>query len=177
MLDMNILQYSFKNLNRCALAVLLVFFVLCPHTVALAGGAVENGKQVTLNYVLQINSEVVESTQNKEPLTFIVGNHSVVPGLEAQMMGMTVGQEKKIIIDAKDAYGPIDEKAFKEVPRSALPPGVELKPGLVVEVDDPQGGTFPGVIWEVGTDSVIINFNHPLAGQTLEFDVKILDIQ
>lgn len=138
---------------------------------------VENGRRVTMDYVLLINSEQVESTRGKEPLTFLVGSQSVIPGLEAQMRGMSVGQEKKIIIDSRDAYGPIDEKAFKQVPLSSMPPGTELKPGLVVEVDDPQGGSFPGVIWEVRADSVIINFNHPLAGQTLEFDVKILEIQ
>lgn len=135
------------------------------------------GKQVSINYVLSINSEPVESTQGKEPLTFVVGSKSVIPGLEKQLMGMAVGQEKKIIIGAEEAYGPVDPNAFKEVPLSAMPQDTELKPGIVVEAEDPQGGSFPGVVWEVKTDSVVLNFNHPLAGQTLEFDVQILDIQ
>lgn len=163
-------------LNRCLISFLLGS-VVCLSASPVFANVVENGKRVTLDYVLSINSEPMESTQGKEPLTFVVGSQSVIPGLEAQLMGMTVGQEKKIIIDAKDAYGPIEEKAFKEVPLSALPPGTELKPGLVVEADDPQGGAFPGVVWEVKTDSVVINFNHPLAGQTLEFDVKVREIQ
>ena len=58
-----------------------------------------------------------------------------------------------------------------------MPQGFEIKPGVVVEVDDPQGGSYPGVVWEVKQDSVVLNFNHPLAGQTLEFDVKILAIE
>ena len=138
---------------------------------------VEQGKRVSIDYALFINSQQVESTQGKEPLSFVVGSKSVLPGLENQLMGMTVGQEKKIIVDATDAYGPVDPNASKEVPKTAMPEGTELKPGVVVEAEDPQGGSFPGVIWEVKTDSVVLNFNHPLAGQTLEFDVKILDIQ
>ena len=58
-----------------------------------------------------------------------------------------------------------------------MPQDAQLKPGLVVEVEDPQGGSFPGVVWEVRDQSVVLNFNHPLAGQTLEFDVKVVDIQ
>ena len=138
---------------------------------------VEQGKQVSLEYVLYINSQKVESTEGKEPLSFVIGSKSVLPGLENQLIGMTVGQQKQIIIDPKDAYGPVDPNAFKEVPKTAMPEGTELKPGVVVEAEDPQGGSFPGVVWEVKTDSVVLNFNHPLAGQTLEFDVKILDIQ
>jgi FKBP-type peptidyl-prolyl cis-trans isomerase SlyD len=144
---------------------------------AFADLIVENGKRVSLDYVLLINSEQVETTQGKEPLVFLVGSKNIIPGLESQLMGMAVGQEKKIIVDAKDAYGEVDPKAYKEVPKTSMPPGTDLKPGLVVEVDDPQGGTFQGVVWEVKPDSVVVNFNHPLAGQTLEFDVRILDIQ
>lgn len=154
-----------------------ILFLSGGYRTVFADLVVEQGKRVTLHYVLSINSEQMESTIGKEPLTFVVGTHSVIPGLEAQLMGMKVGEDKKIIIDAKDAYGPIDNNAFKEVPKSSLPPQTELKPGLLVEADDPKGGTFPGVVWEVKADSVVINFNHPLAGQTLEFDVKILDIQ
>lgn len=160
--------------------ILRTIFFCCFIFAANVAGAdliIEPGKTVSLDYVLLINSEQVESTQGKEPLTFTVGSKGIIPGLESQLMGMIVGQEKKIIVDAKDAYGQVDPNAFKEVPRTSMPPDAELKPGVVVEVDDPQGGSFPGVVWEVKADSVVINFNHPLAGQTLEFDVKVLDIQ
>jgi FKBP-type peptidyl-prolyl cis-trans isomerase 2 len=138
---------------------------------------VEKGRRVKMDYNLLINSQPVESTQGKEPLEFLVGGGNVIVGLENQMMGMKVGDEKKIIVDPKDAYGVVDPGAFKEVPKSSMPPEAQLKPGLVVEVEDPQGGSFPGVVWEVKDQSVILNFNHPLAGQTLEFDVKVVDIQ
>lgn len=165
-----------KPLKYIFFSVFLCFVSVVP---SLAGAdlVVAPGKQVSINYVLLINSEPVESTQGKEPLTFMVGSKSVIPGLENQLMGMAVGQEKKIIISAEEAYGPVDPNAFKEVPRSAMPQDTELKPGVVVEAEDPQGGSFPGVVWEVKADSVVLNFNHPLAGQTLEFDVQVLDIQ
>lgn len=138
---------------------------------------IEKGKKVKMDYVLLINSDQVETTQGKAPLEFTVGNGSVIPGLESQLIGMKIGEQKKVIVDPKDAYGPVDPSAFKEVPKSSMPQDTELKPGLVVEVEDPQGGTFPGVVWEVKDQSVVLNFNHPLAGQTLEFDVRIDDIQ
>jgi len=156
------------------LVVLAVFFCVNANAQALT---VEQGRKVKMDYNLSINSEPLESTRGKEPLEFMVGGGNVIPGLESQMMGMAVGDEKKIIVAAKDAYGEIDPGAFKEVPKSSMPPEAELKPGLVVEVEDPQGGTFPGVVWEVREQSVVLNFNHPLAGQTLEFDVKVVDIQ
>lgn len=156
----------------------VLFFVLISCLVSSADNlAIEKGKKVKMDYVLLINSEQVETTQGKAPLEFTVGSGSIIPGLEAQLMGMKIGDEKKVIVDPKDAYGPVDPAAFKEVPKSSMPQDTELKPGLVVEVEDPQGGTFPGVIWEVKDQSIILNFNHPLAGQTLEFDVKINDIQ
>lgn len=166
-----------KRSGRLYLSLVFAASVLLSGHSAFADLFVASGKRVTLDYVLLINSEQVESTRGKEPLVFLVGSKNIIPGLESQLLGMSVGQEKKIIVDAKDAYGPVDPNAFKEVPHTALPPGTEMKPGLVVEVDDPQGATFQGVVWEVRPESVVVNFNHPLAGQTLEFDVKILDIQ
>lgn len=165
------------NTIRKLFSFLVLCFCVSASSLAGADLVVAPGKQVSISYVLSINSEAVESTQGKEPLTFVVGSKSVIPGLENQLMGMSVGQQKKIIIGADEAYGPVDPNAFKEVPRSAMPQDTELKPGVVVEAEDPQGGSFPGVVWEVKTDSVVLNFNHPLAGQTLEFDVQILDIQ
>ena len=157
---------------------ILVFLIVLTSVHVFADDfVIEKGRKVTMDYNLLINSEPVETTQGKEPLQFVVGGGNIIPGLENQMMGMKVGEERKIIVDPKDAYGVIDPSAFKEVPKTSMPAGVDLKPGLVVEVEDPQGATFPGVIWEIKDQSVVVNFNHPLAGQTLEFDVKVVDIQ
>lgn len=157
-------------------AVLLFVVMLCSASSADAL-VVEKGKKVKMDYVLLINSEQVETTKGKEPLEFTVGSGSIIPGLESQLIGMRIAEGKKIIVDPKDAYGPVDPAAFKEVPKSSMPQDAQIKPGIVVEVEDPQGGTFPGVVWEVKDQSVVLNFNHPLAGQTLEFDVMIVDIQ
>jgi FKBP-type peptidyl-prolyl cis-trans isomerase SlyD len=159
---------------RTILAILTVLACGQVHAQALA---VEKGRRVKIDYNLMINSQPVENTHGKEPLEFMVGGGNVIPGLENQMLGMKVGDEKKIIVAPQEAYGIVDPAAFKEVPKSSMPTDAELKPGLVVEVEDPQGGFFPGVVWEVREESVVINFNHPLAGQTLEFDVRVVDIQ
>ena len=157
----------------------VIFFVAV--TACLSSSAdewvVDKGKRVTMDYVLLINSQPVETTKGKAPLEFTVGGGSIIPGLESQILGMKIGEEKKVIVDAKDAYGPVDPSAFKEVPKSSMPKDAQIQPGVVVEVEDAQGGAFPGIVWEVKDQSVVLNFNHPLAGQTLEFDVRINDIQ
>jgi peptidylprolyl isomerase len=110
-------------------------------------------------------------------LTYIVGNRNIIPGLEAQLNGMRIKEEKSIKVPAKDAYGQVDPKAFKDFPKTALPKNVEPKVGLVLQATAPDGSKFPAVISALKDDKVTLNFNHPLAGKDLTFNVKILNIE
>jgi FKBP-type peptidyl-prolyl cis-trans isomerase 2 len=135
------------------------------------------GKQVTLDYTLTVDNKQLETSVGKDPLTFVVGNRKIIPGLEAQLNGMHINEEKVVNVAAKDAYGEVDPKAFKEFPITSLPKGMEPKVGVVLQATAPDGSRFPATISKLDGDKVELNFNHPLAGKDLTFKVKILRIE
>jgi FKBP-type peptidyl-prolyl cis-trans isomerase SlyD len=161
------------NLRTMTLGVVFLGF---SSMVFAADATVVAGKKVKMDYTLTVNKEQVESSVGKEPLEFVYGDHSLIPGLEKGIEGMKVGEEKTITVDPKDAYGEIDPKAIKEFPITSLPKSPEPKIGMVLQAQAPDGETFPAVISELKGDKVILDFNHPLAGKQLTFKVKILDV-
>jgi len=135
------------------------------------------GKKVTMDYTLIVDNAQVETSVGKAPLSYVVGSRSIIPGLESQMNGMRVNDEKTVTVAPKDGYGEIDPKAFKEFPLTTLPKGLDPKVGMVLQATAPDGSKFPAVISKVDGDKVELNFNHPLAGKTLTFKVKVLKIE
>ncbi len=154
--------------------VVVGMFNLCAYA---DGPVVGVGKKVTLDYTLTVDNKEVETSVGKTPLTYVAGNRNIIPGLESQLNGMRVNEEKVINVAAKDAYGDVDPKAFKEFPKTALPKGLEPKVGMVLAASAPDGSKFPAIISELKGDKVVLNFNHPLAGKALTFKVKILKIE
>jgi FKBP-type peptidyl-prolyl cis-trans isomerase 2 len=139
--------------------------------------AVGPGKKVTLDYTLIVDKSQVETSVGKTPLTYVVGNRDIIPGLETQLNGMRVNEEKVVKVAPKDAYGEVDPKAFKEFPKTSLPKGLVPQVGMVLQATAPDGSKFPAVISAINGDNVRLNFNHPLAGKALTFKVKILKIE
>lgn len=135
------------------------------------------GKKVTLDYTLIVDNKQVESSIGKQPLNYVPGTRMIIPGLESQLNGMHVNEEKVVNVAPKDAYGEVDPKAFKEFPISTLPKGMNPQVGMVLRATAPDGSQFPAVIYKVDGDKVTLNFNHPLAGKSLTFKVKILKIE
>lgn len=137
---------------------------------------IENGSRVSVEYTLSdSNGEVIESNKGKAPLEYTQGQGEIIPGLEKELMGMAVGDEKKINIKPEDAYGPVDPAAFRELPREGIPEE-GLKVGAQLVVRTPDGQSFPVRVHEVKEKTVVLDMNHPLAGKTLSFDVKVLSI-
>jgi FKBP-type peptidyl-prolyl cis-trans isomerase 2 len=137
---------------------------------------VTKGKKVKMDYTLTVDKEEIETSVGKEPLEFIQGDNSLIPGLENGIEGMKVGEEKTLVIPPKDAYGDVDPKAIKEFPKSSMPKNPEPQVGMVLQAESPDGESFPATIAEIKGDKVMVDFNHPLAGKQLTFKVKILDI-
>jgi len=135
------------------------------------------GKKITLDYTLTVDNKEVETSVGKVPLTYLAGNRNIIPGLEAQLNGMHMNEEKVVHVAAKDAYGDVDPKAFKEFPLTSLPKTMTPKVGMILQATAPDGSKFPAVITELKADKVVLNFNHPLAGKSLTFKVKILKIE
>ncbi|VVB82108.1 FKBP-type peptidyl-prolyl cis-trans isomerase [uncultured archaeon] len=141
---------------------------------------ITNGDKVTLDYEGKFeNGEIFDSSKHGDhshPLTFVVGEKQVISGFENAVLGMKVDEEKEFTIAPEDAYGMPDERLFQEIPRQALPQSPEPEAGMALVMQTPQGN-IPVMISEVKKDSVILNLNHPLAGKTLIFKIKILKVE
>jgi FKBP-type peptidyl-prolyl cis-trans isomerase SlyD len=138
---------------------------------------VKDGSVVSLQYSLsEEDGQLIESNKGKDPLKYTHGRQQIVPGLEKELTGMKVGGEKKVKVKPEEAYGPIDSKAFQELPKEQIPPN-GLKVGAILAAQGPEGQTIPLRIHEIKEKTVVVDLNHPMAGKTLLFDVKVLDIQ
>jgi len=139
--------------------------------------AIENGKKVTFHYTLTVDDEVIQSSESQEPMAYTHGSGQIIPGLASQMEGMNEGEEKIILVAAEDAYGKQDPGAFKEVPKSSLPEGLNPEKEMMLQLHTSEGRAIPVRISEVKEDSIVIDLNHPLAGKDLQFDVKVLSVE
>jgi FKBP-type peptidyl-prolyl cis-trans isomerase SlyD len=138
---------------------------------------VKNGSVVSLEYTLSDEKgKVIESNKGKEPLKYTQGQNQIVPGLEKEVAGMKVGGQKNVKVKPEDGYGTVNPKAFQEVPKDKIPPD-GLKVGSTLTAKSTEGQTMQVRVHEIKENTVVLDLNHPLAGKTLLFDVKVLDIQ
>lgn len=138
---------------------------------------VSDGKTVSMEYTLTLeNKEVLDTNVGGEPLTFTQGSHEIIPGLETALTGMKAGESKQVTVTPEQAYGEVNPKALQEVPIDQIPPDAR-KVGVQLQGKDGQGRMVHPKVAEVKEQVVVLDFNHPLAGKTLYFDVKILDVQ
>ncbi|RLF26033.1 MAG: peptidylprolyl isomerase [Thermoplasmata archaeon] len=135
---------------------------------------IEKGKAVLFDYVLTVDDEEVDSSKGREPHRYVHGEGNIVRGLERQLHGLKEGDKKTIVVSPEEGYGVVDPEAFREIPKSQLSPGMELHVGTVLKARTQDGGSMPVVIHEVKEETVIVNFNHPLAGKELHFDITVV---
>ena len=141
------------------------------------GEAIREGSLVSIEYTLTDETgQVIDSSAGKEPLTYIQGAGQIVRGLEQQLGGLKVGDRKKVQLKPEEGYGLLDPKAFQEIPKEKIPPDAQ-KVGAMLMTKSPQGQAIPMRVHEVKDKTVIVDLNHPLAGKTLIFDVKVADIK
>lgn len=136
--------------------------------------SVTEGKKVTFNYTLRVDGEQVETSVGKEPLSVVLGEGQLIPGLERDLVGMKAGEKKTVTIAPADAYGEVDDQAVRDVAKTSFPEDFAGQAGMVVEFQTPDGYTVIGTIKETKEDGYLVDFNHPLAGKTLEFDVEMV---
>lgn len=132
---------------------------------------------VSLDYVLRVNGEEVDSSNEGEPIDFLQGYGNIIPGLEKELYGMAVGDSKSVQVAARDGYGESDPEAIIEVPRSEFPEDVPLKPGLELQMQNVDGDMLNAVVVDISDETVRLDFNHPLAGQELHFDVTVISLR
>lgn len=138
--------------------------------------SLEPNKVVQIEYTLKDKEgNVLDSTQEKGPFSFISGNNQIIPKLEEKIGEMLIGTEKKVELEPKEAYGEYQNQAVQTVKKDDFPDDAEIKPGMSYVANSPDGKQMPFVIKEVKEEDVVLDFNHPLAGKSLEFDVKLID--
>ncbi len=140
--------------------------------------SIQAGSSVLINYTLALdNGTVVESTQGTDPLRFSLGDGTLIEGLEAVLMGMKVGERQCLQLDPREAFGFADETNVHMLTRDKFPEDMPLEKDLIVGFTTPSGEEIPGRIMEMPDDDlVIVDFNHPLAGHNVTFDVEIIAI-
>jgi len=145
---------------------------------------VEDNVVVTMNYSLSIDGEVIDSSEGEEndPITFLQGAGQIISGLEKSIYGLKIGDKKSVTVDSKDGYGEIDPESIVEVPKDEFPKDFPLDLGVEITVnaddEDEEGDEeMEATIIAVNENTVTLDFNHPLAGKTLNFDVHIIDIR
>lgn len=139
--------------------------------------SVQNDIVVSMEYTLKIDGEVIDSSNGQDPLEFLAGHKNIISGLESEMIGMKVGDSKDVVVDPKDGYGEYDEKAYLDVPSKQFPGDMKLEEGLELTVRDDSGQARYARIETIKGETVRLNFNHPLAGDELHFNVKVVDLR
>ena len=138
---------------------------------------ITQGSQVSLEYTLATdNNEPVESNVGQQPLVYTQGHKEILPALESALIGLAVGDETQINITPEDAYGPVDPQCFREVPLETVPPEARQE-GQALIAQDQAGNRLQIRVLEIRKSTALLDMNHPLAGKTLHFVVKVLDIQ
>jgi FKBP-type peptidyl-prolyl cis-trans isomerase SlyD len=139
--------------------------------------SVKDGVVVSMEYSLHVDGELLDTSDGQGPLQFLVGYGNVISGLESEMMGMKIGDSKQVVVQPEDGYGEFDDAAFMEVPRAQFPKDMQLEEGVELTVRDDEGHAQYARVETVGASTVTLNFNHPLAGAELHFNVKVIALR
>jgi FKBP-type peptidyl-prolyl cis-trans isomerase SlyD len=141
-------------------------------------GAVAAGKVVSIKYTLRDDDgDVIDASDDGDPLEYLHGADNIVPGLERQLLGKKLGDKLEAVVPPEEGYGLSEGPGPQPVPRTAFPEGAELEEGMQFFARGPDGHEMPLWVVEVNDDHIVVDINHPLAGATLHFDVEILAIR
>jgi FKBP-type peptidyl-prolyl cis-trans isomerase SlyD len=151
------------------------FVVLAAALGCQAKAVIEKGKAVKFNYTLTVEGKIVDSSQGKQPLSYVQGAGMIIPGLEEAMLGLKVGDKKHVTVAPEKGYGPINPKALQKIPKANFGKTEGLKPGMMVS-GNAGGRPIQAKVVEIGKKDITLDMNHPLAGKTLDFDVEIVEI-
>jgi FKBP-type peptidyl-prolyl cis-trans isomerase 2 len=139
--------------------------------------AVEKGNKVKVDYTGTLeDGTVFDTSDGKQPLEYESGSGQLIKGFDSAVVGMEKGEEKEITLKPEESYGEHNPQMIQKLPREQLPKDKEPKKGMALMLKSPDGKQFPARIAEVTDKEVELDLNHPLAGKTLKFKIKVLDI-
>jgi peptidylprolyl isomerase len=139
--------------------------------------AARSGDTVRVHYVGRLDDGTVfDSSREHEPLEFTVGAGEVISGFDRAVEGMEVGEAREARIEVDDAYGERRDDLVLDVPRDQVPEGLDIEPGMRLELRQPDGEAVPVTVADIGDETVTLDANHPLAGQPLTFELELVEI-
>lgn len=138
---------------------------------------VQDNMVVTFGYILTAEGQEIERATADDPAEYLHGAENIIPGLEEALAGKHVGDKFSITLQPEDAYGEYDEEDLDEIERDDIPDGAELEVGMVLILEDDNNNMFEASVKEINADTVVLDFNPPLAGKTITYDIEIFDIR
>lgn len=146
-----------------------------------APGAIGPGKQVTLHFSLALagganSGELIDSNFDKAPVSFVIGDGSLLPGFEEALFGLVSGERRELTLEPAQAFGAINDDNVQRFALYQFPPDLALSQGLMVDFGDAAGNNQAGVVRSIDKQWVEVDFNHPLAGRAIRFSVHVLEV-
>lgn len=138
---------------------------------------IENDVVVVMDYSLTVDGEVVDSSKENGPIAFLQGHGNIIAGLERALEGLKIGDSKKVTVSPADGYGEMDPESFVDVPRAEFPAEIPLEIGTEIQVAMDDGSEDIAIISDIKSDSIQLDFNHPLAGKTLTYEGAIIAVR
>ncbi|MCF6310104.1 MAG: peptidylprolyl isomerase [Sulfurimonas sp.] len=138
--------------------------------------AIKANQIVSIEYEVSDGEKIVDSNVGGTPLVFMFGKGQIIPGLENGIIDMSIGEKAELLVKPEDAYGEYNAEAKQEVPKDQFA-GIDLEIGMSLYGQGEDGETVQVVVQEIGAENIIIDFNHPLAGKELVFNVSINNIR
>jgi FKBP-type peptidyl-prolyl cis-trans isomerase SlyD len=138
----------------------------------------KSNQVVTMNFTLKDDTgKVLDSTEGNEPFSFISGSNQILPKLEEKVGEMLIGSKKNVVLQPEDGYGTYQEDAVRIVKRSEFPKDIEIDKGMSFLAKSPQGKDIQFFVKEIDGDDITVDFNHPLAGKALHFNLELLNLR
>jgi FKBP-type peptidyl-prolyl cis-trans isomerase 2 len=138
---------------------------------------IEEGRTVSIEYTLKLDDgSVADTNVGGEPLVYTQGNGQILPALEKNLEGMAADETRSVQLTATDGYGEVNEELYREVPPDQIPEEAR-EVGQVLYGQGPNGQPFQVRVYEVREEAIVLDLNHPLAGQALNFDIRIISVE
>ena len=138
---------------------------------------VAKGRMVKFDYTLKVDGKVFETTKGKKPFEYKHGAGQIIAGLSNSLEGLKVGDTRIVTITPPQAYGEVKKELVKMIPKATFPTDFKISKGMLMKYQEQDGRVVPGIITDIQKDMITVDFNHPLAGKTLEYNIRIVAIK